>query len=324
MASGIHVKLDFSLPFSLHVNGSFDIKAMEERFSVTLETIFKKNPQLRFAEHVENVAIINDDSDQIAYTKVSAEYRPAKSRDWTDYKASLELRNAAIAIANALISGARHALGKHYLYYVYHPKQLEPINVLINENGHSLGIGLALSGGITIQTSPDKLTKDSEFGRILSGAKTVSVADDIYIEAQRWLEQRDPRMALANLVISFETGLADHLLRIAAMRGNPQLEADVSSATLASLGERWSTELLGKSFMNGSHWGSDFTESFCWIRDARNSVLHKAKLLVVRRDGRSRDFTNLEELKKLFEERDRLMNRINSAVCQALSRQSSP
>lgn len=316
------IEIKFDMPFSLNVEGTFLVKAMGEEFQVTLTTHVEDNPQFPGAESVENLAIVNDNTNILSHTKVIAQYLPSNPAATADPgRYSGEVPNIALSIANALISGVRHTLGNYFLDYLHHAKRLGPVQFSVPAIGESkrfAGMSDPLMGGITIRTPPRTGPEVSEFRRFLAGEIDITVAQDLYLDAKRYLDQRDARMALANLVISFETGLADSLLKIATSRNDAALEAKIAESTLAHLGEQFGKQLLGHSFAESGFWGTRFTDTYTWLRKARNSVLHKARM-AVENDGVTKDFADLNELKALFAERDWLMSEVDSAVNRVLA-----
>lgn len=313
------VEIKFDMPYSLRVDGDFLLKTLGEEFQVNLSTHFEENPKFLGAERVENVAIVHDDTNILSHTKVVAKYRPSDPSSVADREhLSRELPEIALAIANTLVSAARLAYGEYILDSIHRPERLGPITFSVPEIDGRKGFAGGfdpLMGGITFRTPPRSGPETSDFARILAEGAPITVAQELYFDARRYLVRGNNRMALANLVISFEVGLADSLSKVAASRGDSALEAQIINATLGDLGQGLARQTLGHSLEERTYWGPRVSDAYAWLRSARNGVLHKARTSVTR-DNITRDFANRTELESLFTERDWLMGEIENAVAR--------
>jgi hypothetical protein len=246
------IEISFDMPYSLRVDGDFVVRTAGEKFNVTLSTRFEENPT-RFpgAETVENVAIVGDDTNILSHTKVIARYDPSDPTAVTDNaRFSNDVIRIVLSIANALVSGARAAYEDYFLDYIYAPKRLGPVAFSVsNIQGAKDYSGMhdPLMGGITFRTPPRSGHDTSNFGRILADGATLTVAQELYFDARRYLLRGNHRMALANLVISFEVGLADSLSKIAVSRADNALEALIVAGTIGDLGQNLAKQTLGQS-----------------------------------------------------------------------------
>lgn len=322
----MRVELSFDMPFSLNIEGNFLVKIDRESFSVSLTTHNEENPDFPHAESVNNISIIDDDTKILSHTKVHAKFNPLEKGKYADENLFFaEIEKLAISLANILISGARHVFGDYFLDYVYHEKRLGVINFTFARDGQfgtSSGIYDSLMGGITTRVPPRSGAEALEFSRFLCGDLKATVAQDLYLDARRYLAQKNARMALANLVISFETGLADRFLDFVANRNDPDLEKDISRSTLSRLGEHYAKILLGHSFGEDGYWGSSFTGTFAYIRSARNNVLHKA-IMKIQVNCSERDLSDLSELNELFKDRDLFMDKLDIIMCSSIEGKSN-
>jgi hypothetical protein len=311
------VEIRFDLPYSLGVEGDFTVRATGEVFDVSLATQIEDNPSFPGAAAVKNIAILEDDSNTLAHTKVIARYTPQNPSDLSDYATfSKRVACVALSIANVLVTGVRLAFSDYIKDYLYLPKRLGPIDFTVPSiEGRRGYVGWydPLMGGITIATPPRTGSAAAEFGRIVAAGEALPVSKELYFEARRYLTLGNNRMALANLVISFEVGLADSLAKIAVARGDSSLEAKILDATIAALGQNFAKQTLGHSFDDRSFWGARFNDAYEWLRVARNEVLHKAHLVATRGTD-TRDFSNASTLKGLFSEHDWLRSEIDRAV----------
>jgi hypothetical protein len=316
------IKISFDMPYSLSVDGEFLISTNGEKFNVTLSTQPEKNPKFPGAEKVENVAIVHDETNILSHTKVVARYDPSDPSTLADpARFSTQMVNIALSITNALVTAARRAYGEYFLEYIYGAERLGPIKFSVSgiEGVKSYsGVRDPLMGGITSRTPPRSGLETAGFGRILANGAAITVAEELYFDARRYLLRGNNRMALANLVISFEVGLADNLSRIAASRNDSALEAQIEKGTLGGLEQTLAKQTLGHSFENRTYWGSRFCDAYGWLRGARNSVLHKAQMLVTVANV-TRDFRERNELEGLFAERDWLANKIDTATAQVIA-----
>lgn len=315
------IKISFDLPFSLRVDGDFTLEAMEETFTIELETVEKKSPNFPRADLVENVAIMFDDSNILYYTKVRASFAPRDEAIAADpSKFSRGVAEIAVGIANALLSAMREAYGEYHFEYLYSADKLGPISFdvsPISDGKRYSGYFDGLQGGITIAQPPRVGVEAAPFADALLRGAVPSPASELLFEAKRYLLRRNMRMALANLSISFEVGLADLLGEVARHNNDHLLEQRIAAAALNDLGTNCAKQLLGYSFENRGYWSSRFVDAFQWMRKARNGVLHKAQLILTF-DGRARDFNQLAELRGLFDERDWLYAEIESAKSRVI------
>jgi hypothetical protein len=318
------IEISFDMPYSLRVDGDFVVRTAGEEFNVALSTHFDENPRFPGAETVENVAIVNDDTDILSHTKVIARYDPSDPTAATDNaRFSNEVVRIGLSIANALVSAARTAYQEYFLDHIYASKRLGPIAFSVsNISGakNYSGYHDPLMGGITFRTPPRSGPDTSNFARILAEGATPTVAQELYFDARRYLLNRDYRMALANLVISFEVGLADSLAKIAVYRSDNALETLIVAGTLGELGRNLAKQTLGQSLEKKSYWGARFSDAYTWLMKSRNGVLHKAQMSVTH-DGTTRDFSRPDELEALFCERDWLTGEIEAAVARVIAGQ---
>lgn len=315
------ILLNFELPFSINVDGVFQLTAFEETFDVELSTQYNPDPRFPGAESVEGLAILHDESSILSNTKVVARYLPASATPIDAEIYSIQAADIAVAITNALISALRIAFGEYHIDYVYSPAKLGPIqfNVpALNGGGRFGGSYDGLQGGITFQRRPRTGQQAAPFAAALITGASLSPSEEILFNARRYLLRGDRRMALANLAISFEIGLADRLTQVAAARADAALEAEIAKATLNELGTGLAARTLGISFAKRSAWGNRFHEVFEWLRVARNGVLHKAQL-TLSYGGQTRNFTDKTELQALFNERDWFMAELDKAIARVLS-----
>ncbi len=235
---------------------------------------------------MKKIAIVDDDTNILAHTKVVASYSPQNLNDVSDHRIfSKQVGDVALSIANALVTGARLAFGEYVKDYIYSTKRLGPIAFTVagidGRKGY-FGNYDPLMGGITVAPPPRSENAVEEFRRIVETGQALPVSKELYFDARRYLIHRNQRMALANLVISFEVALADALAKIALARGDSALEAEILSATIGVLGQKLAKRTLGYSFDNRSFWRARFSDTYEWLREARNKVLHKAGLVVTR------------------------------------------
>lgn len=322
--SDMPIEMSFDMPYSLRVDGDFVVRTAGEEFNVTLSTHFEENPRFPGAETVENVAIVHDDTNILSHTKVIARYNPSDPATVPDEARFVGyVAEIAISVANALVSAARAAYQEYFLDYIYAPKRLGPIDFSVSAiEGVNIKSGRfdALMGGITFRTPPRSGHDTLNFGRVLAEGATLTVAQELYFDARQYLLRGNYRMALANLVISFEVGLADSLSKIAVSRADTALEALIVAGTLGELGQNLAKQALGQSLEKKSYWGGRFSVAYTWLTKSRNGVLHKAQMSVTH-DSVTRDFSIRGELEALFDERDWLTGEIEAAVARVIAGQ---
>jgi hypothetical protein len=281
------IDINFDMPYSLQVDGDFVLKTAGEEFNVTLSTHFEEDPRFPGAETVENVAIVNDDTNILSHTKVIARYDPSDPTAVSDNaRFSNDVARIAMSIANALVSATRAAYEEYFLDYIYAPKRLGPIMFSVsNIQGAKNYSGMydPLMGGITFRMPPRSGHDTLTFGRILADGATLTVAQELYFDARQYLLRGNYRMALANLVISFEVGLADSLSKIAVSRADSALEALIVAGTLGDLGQnlakqtlehsvnRLTEELLGRPLQRRLHLAQEVSE---WRFAQGSNVCH--------------------------------------------------
>ena len=195
-------------------------------------------PSFPGADTVDNIAIVEDDSNILGHTKVVARYTPRNPSDVSDAATfSKHVAGVALSIANALVMGARLAFGDYVKDYLYLPKRLGPISFTVpaidGRKGYS-GQYDPVMGGITIATPPRTGTAAADFARVVATGEVLPTSKELYFDGRRYLIQGNHRMALANLVMSFEVGLADSLAEIAVSRGDSVLEAEIFKATIGA------------------------------------------------------------------------------------------
>jgi hypothetical protein len=315
------IEMSFDLPFSLRVDGVFALKAMEEVFTIELKTMEKESPDFPGFESVKNVAIMFDDSNCLYYTNVQASFTPRDEAIAADpSKFSRIAAEIAVGIANTLLSAMRIAYDEYHFEYFYSADKLGSISFRVPPiSGRKRYFGWfdGLQGGITFARPPRTGVETVCFADALLRGVVLSPASELLFEAKRYLLRRNMRMALANLSISFEVGLADLLGEVARYNNDQVLEQRIAAAALNDLGINCATRLLGYSFENSGYWSSRFVDAFQWMRKARNGVLHKAQLILTF-NGRTRDFNHLAELSWLFAERDWLFAEIESATSRVI------
>ena len=315
------IELQFNMPYSLDVDGDFVVRPpLGEEFQVHLVTHIEREPRFPGADSIDNVAIRDDDTNIVSHTKVRASYTiPDTAID--EAKFSKDLGKLALSIANMLVTGARFAHGDYVKDYLYSAARLGPVSFRVpaacGKKGFS-GFFNPLMGGISIRQQPRTGSSASLFAAVVASGGELPVSRELYCDARRYLIHENFRMALANLVISFEVELASELARIAGYRGDSVLETEISDATLGALGTGLAKRTLGASFENEKYWGSAFSEAYVWLRGARNKVLHKARMSVSV-NGQTREFDNETELTRLFAEYDWLKSEIDSAVSNVLA-----
>jgi hypothetical protein len=315
------IEIRFDMPYSLRIEGDFQLRTEGEEFEVNLSTHIEEEPRFPGAQRVENVAIVNDDTNVLSHTKVVAKYLPSDPSSVADPgRFSQEVSKIAQSIANALVNATRLAYGEYILDTIHHLKRLGPITFSVPQIGGRKGFfGVAdpMMGGITMRTPSRSGPETSEFARILAEGAPITVAHGLYFDGRRYLVQGNTRMALANLVISFEVGLADSLSKVAASCGDSALEAQIINGTLGELGQSLAKRTLGHSLEESTYWTPRFSDAYGWLRNARNGILHKART-IVRLNNVTRDFANPTELGSLFTERDWLMGEIENAVARVI------
>ncbi|WP_430439932.1 hypothetical protein [Shinella sp.] len=321
LGSKMPIVLNFDLPFSINVDGKFQITALEELFDVQLSTRYNPAPHFPGAERVEGLEILHDETSTLSNTNVAVRYIPASSNpiDVEDYPK--HVTDIAVTITNSLISALRIAFDEYHIEYVYSAAKLGPIQFdvpALNGGKGFSGVYDGLQGGITFRRRPRTGQQAAPFAEALITGATLPPAEEILFNARRYLMRGDRRMALANLAISFEIGLADRLSQVAVARADAVLEAEIANATLSKLGTGLAARTLGISFANRGTWGGRFHDVFEWLRVARNGVLHKAQLKLSY-EGHTRNFADKTELQALFSERDWFMCELDKAIARVLA-----
>ncbi len=315
------IEIDFDLPFSLEIDGTFGLQILAETFSVRLSTIRNPVPKFPGAEMVDQVAIMNDETNILSHTHVHVEYVPINQAPLDPAVYSREVSDIAVSISNSLISANRIAYGQYHIDYIYSAARLGPILFIVPPlygGKRFSGTYDGLQGGITFQLPPKTGNQAAPFASALAQGANLSPADELLYNAKRYLLRGDRRMALANLAISFEVGLADRLASIAVAKGDAALEADIAKAALNDLGTGLAARAIGASFARRSVWGDRFHDVFEWLRVARNGVLHKAQM-ALSYNGRTRNFANNAELNSLFSDRDWFMAELDASIARVLA-----
>ncbi len=321
----VKVTLRFMLPFSLDVDGIFPLIASEERFSVELNTVDNQNPNFPGASHLENVAIVNDATGIIARTNVAATYTPRdkSSVTWEGY--CWTVTPLAVSVANSLINAARVAHGEYFKDFIYHPKQLGPIQYQVTPLDGTKGFGGVfdpLMGGIQPR-APARIGADTaEFAAVLATGQSSPIWRELMFDARRYKLSGNVRMAVANLVLGFEIGLSDLLAQVALKQGGTSTQLEIEQATIGKLLQKLSALTLGHSLEKVSYWGADTVRRCALMRETRNKVLHRAKLSVVV-DGVTCDFSKPADLDSLFAEFDLLWDTLSKATDNVLSGRSA-
>lgn len=315
------IEIRFDMPYALKVDGDFILRTAGKEFQVQLSTHNQENPRFPGAEKVENISIIHDDTNILAYTEVVARYVPSEPSEVADtgYLSGKGVE-IALSIANALVAAARLAHGDYILDYIHTSERIGPIHFsvpAIDGRKPFFGTFDPLMGGITFRRRARIGSETAKFAQILAEGSDITTAQELYFDARRYFVRGNLRMALANLVISFEVGLADSLSRVAASRKNVALEAQIIEATLGELGTGLAKQVFGHSLEEQSFWGAAVCDGYVWLRRARNGILHKARTLV-ERGGVKRDFGDRGELERLFGERDLIVAEVEKAVSRAI------
>jgi hypothetical protein len=316
------IKLSFDLPYPLQVDGQFVLNSLGESFDLTLSTAKEPDPRFPGAESVENVAIVNDGSNIFSHTHVQVSYEPRDEAEASDPgRYSRTVSGLAVGISNALISAVRMAYGEYHLEYLYSAGPLGPISFnvpAIAGREPFSGSFDGLQGGITIARPARTGSATAAFAKALAAGAALAPASELLFDARRYLLRGNKRMALANLAISFEVGLADRLTEVAVSRNDQGLEQKIARAALNDLGKGLAVRTLGHSFAERKYWSDRFADAFEWLRTARNGVLHKTQLNLTF-GGHTRDFDQMAELKALFAERDWLVGEIEAATVRVLA-----
>jgi hypothetical protein len=134
--------------------------------------------------------------------------------DPADY--SKQVAEIAVAITNSLLSALRIAFDEYHIDYVYSPDKLGPIHFEVPPlNGGKRFSGVTMGCKADHDAaSPKKWAQAAPFAQALVTGASLSPAEEILFNAKRYLLRGDRRMALANLAISFEVGLADRLAQL--------------------------------------------------------------------------------------------------------------
>lgn len=317
----LEVKIAFDMPYQLGVDGTFAAQVDGENLQLELVTHLENTPKFPGADIVENVAIVHDDTNVLGHTKVTARYIPTDQSLVADPRQySNHVSNFSLSIANALVTGVRVAFNDYMKDYLHHAKRLGPISINVTGTDGEKGYFCytdAMMGGITFASPPRRGPNTTEFARVLASGPSISVSKTLYFDAQRYKTHGDRRMALANLVMSFEIGLADSLARVARAQGNTALEADILEATIGRLGNTFAKQTLGESFDKEDYWGARLKAAYEWLRNTRNKVLHRAQMSVTF-GAETRDFNDIGELEKFFAELDWFNSEIDKAVANVL------
>ncbi len=320
------IELSFDLPYPLRVDGQFVLNALGENFALTLSTVEEPKPNFPGAESVQGVAIMNDDTNILSHTHVQASYQPKDDVEASDPdKYSRAVPEMAIGISNALISALRIAYGEFHLEFLYSADRLGPISFCVPAlvgNKRFSGSFDGLQGGITFALPPRTGPEAAPFATALASGAEQAPASELLFDARRYLLRGNKRMAVANLSISFEVGLADNLTEVAIKRNDQPLEQQIAKAAINDLGTGLAVRAFGHSFTERKYWTDRFSDAFEWLRTARNGVLHKAELNLTF-GGRTRDFNQTAELKALFAERDWLVGEIEKATARVIAGKSA-
>jgi hypothetical protein len=171
------------------------------------------------------------------------------------------------------------AYGEYHLGYLYSADRLGPIAfkvLAIAGREPFSGRFDGLQGGITFARPARTEADTAAFANALAAGAALTPASELLFDARRYLLRGNKRMALANLAISFEVGLADRLTAVAISRNDQALEQQIARAALNELGTGLAIRTLGHSFAERKYWSDRFADAFEWLRTARNGVLHKA------------------------------------------------
>lgn len=228
-------------------------------------------------------------------------------------------------MSNRLINAARVAHGEYFKDFIYRPSQIGPVQYRVipsrGEKGFE-GVFDPLMGGVQPRVPPRTGQSAAKFAAILMAGETSPVWQELLFDARRYKLSGNPRMAVANLVMSFEIGLSVLLSRIAQHRGDTSLQAQIEQASIGRLVQQYSSETLGHSLEKVSFWGADTVRRCNLLRETRNKVLHRAQLSVSV-DDVTWDFSDSTVLERLFQEYDRLWDTLTDSVKNVLSGRSA-
>lgn len=231
----VKIEIKFDMPYSLEVVGDFVVRDAGEEFYVNLTTHYEDKPRLPGGELIENLSIVQDDTIILSHTKVVARYLPKDPTVILEPRQySKDVVYVALSLANRLVTGVRLAHKDYIKNYLYLPKHIGPITFSVPSLGGRKkfsGLYDPLMGGITTRSVPRSNLSASDFANVVANGKSLPIAQELYFDARRYLLSGNRRMALANLVMSFEVGLADALIRIAVLRNDSALERGISEAT---------------------------------------------------------------------------------------------
>ncbi len=316
------IELRFEMPFYLGVEGFFPAKVGNEIAEVTLSTFYEKNPRMPGASFTKNIVLADDDTNIFRHTKVMADiYSDNPHFNAPENIEPQEIVKLAMSLANILITGVRLAYNDYIKEFIHSPKKLGPIDYKLKKKDGSIllsGNFDSFMGGITFATPPKKGIETIDFARILKNGAEMPIAKELYYDARRYMVNGNARMAMANLLLSFEVGLADSLYEIASCGTDTTSNNSILNAPIGTLGSRHSKRLLGASLNKSQYWGDRFANMYLWLKKTRDSVLHKANL-IVEVNGKQRDFSDIETIKSFFEEYDWMQTELERAVRNIIS-----
>ena len=187
----------------------------------------------------------------------------------------------ALAALNSLIAAVRR---KARLYHVFDLRR-EDIDITIRrEDGLILGDDPLQSKLIQeeeAQTETFDLLQRSpewyeELGETLRQGESVSLADDLLIEAERALVQRFPRQAIATCHTAIEAAASVLLTRGMHRRGFSDQEIDHTLST-KSLTSKLDALLRRHTGFSLKHHNRPLWKTFSQLNDLRNDIVHRGK-----------------------------------------------
>lgn len=299
------VTVSFNLPYLLKIDGDFEANVDGNLFRIKLESFREEEPNFhgkRNAIYSSNMSIIRDDTTIMGYTKVYAECL-SSNIDVSMYPPDDLPRTLAIKISNRLICAAKNAFDCYELENIFHEKRIGCITYSISiDDRRESGIFDPLMGGVTFSCAQHQQSIEVFSSELLLESE-VPAWKELYFDAKRYLLNKNIKMALINISISFELRMIGVLISAAENKDIDIGIESIKSLTLTKLGTGICKKIFKHSLDDCKSWGKDIVDIYKIFVKVRNAILHGAETVLVF-DSVSRDFSKESEADALFSKYD--------------------
>jgi hypothetical protein len=265
------IELTIDLPFWLKVEGKSSVRIGDCHGQLTIESVHRDKVAIPGVALLQGGRLLHDDTNYIAHSRLVADLVLSAPEEESARRLFLfqEVPVVATRLSNLVINSARLHLEDYILRPLAGAHELQAISIQHLVDGKkSFATHTTYPSAITNSALTYTDAQRANFCRRIEEGLELHLHQALYLDAETYRLKLNPRMAAANLSLSFEVFL--HFIL-------ETFEIPVSEKwTMWKLGTAGIAQVFGEGLDQEERWGAEAVANFRLLKSLRNMVMHRA------------------------------------------------